>query len=221
MVALNFKALYALLSSLSFLCIFVSADAIDDIEAQGRPALFAALANSTTCTKENMRIRREWYVPCLPLFFLTRLTQHQRGDLSTGQRLAYIAAVKCLIGSPSQHDPKKYPGAKSRFDDFIIVHMEQTLSIHETGKFLTWHRYFSSAYEHALRTECNYNDTQPYWHWGRWAKSPQTSPLFDGSPTSIGGQGERVPHNSSIGVVGDGGGCIASGPFKGLMINLG
>ncbi|USP77635.1 uncharacterized protein yc1106_04909 [Curvularia clavata] len=204
MVALDFRAVYALFPLLSFLHVLVSADAINDLEAKGRPALYAALANSTTCTKEKLQVRREW------------------GDLPVSDKLAYIAAVKCLINNrPSQYDRNQYPGARSRFDDFIVVHMKQSQYIHGTGSFLTWHRYFTAAYEHALRKECHYNGTQPYWHWGRWAESPQTSPLFDGSPTSIGGQGEHVPHNSTLNITGEGGGCIASGPFKDMKVNLG
>ena len=36
------------------------------------------------------------------------------------------------------------------------------------------------------------------------------------------GQGEKVQHSSSgLKPAGNGGGCIASGPFKGMMVNLG
>jgi tyrosinase len=100
--------------------------------------------------------------------------------------------------------------------------MKNTLSIHGTGNFLSWHRYYTFAYENALRVECGYNGTQPYWDWGRWAASPETSPIFDGSETSMSGQGEKVQHSSSgLKPAGNGGGCIASGPFKGMMVNLG
>ena len=60
-----------------------------------------------------------------------------------------------------------------------------------------------------------------YWDWGRWASSPETSPIFDGSDTSISGQGEKVAHNSNgMKPAGNGGGCIA-GPFKDMKVNLG
>jgi hypothetical protein len=39
--------------------------------------------------------------------------------------------------------------------------MKNTLSIHGTGNFLSWHRYYTFAYENALRVECGYNGTQP------------------------------------------------------------
>jgi len=123
---------------------------------------------------------------------------------------------------PSQLDPNLYPGAKTRYDDFVVVHIKQTPHIHFTGNFLHFHRLYTSAFEYALQSECGYNGTQPYWNWGRWATNVETSPLFDGSDTSIGGQGAYVPHASNVWrPAGTGGGCIASGPFVGMQINLG
>ncbi|OAG04575.1 Di-copper centre-containing protein [Paraphaeosphaeria sporulosa] len=138
-----------------------------------------------------------------------------KGDITAAEKKAYIAAVLCITKAPSKLPAASYPGAKSRYDDFVAIHMKNTMSIHGTGNFLSWHRYFTFAYEQALRTECGYNGTQPYWDWGRWASSPETSPIFDGSETSMSGQGEKVTHNSNgMKPAGNGGGCIASGPFK-------
>lgn len=61
MVALNFRILYALLASLTLLHVVVARDLVTDLVRRGRPAMNAAIANSTTCTKEKLRIRREWY----------------------------------------------------------------------------------------------------------------------------------------------------------------
>jgi len=33
--------------------------------------------------------------------------------------------------------------------------------IFSQGNFLSWHRYYTWAYEQALRNECGYNGTQP------------------------------------------------------------
>ena len=38
----------------------------------------------------------------------------------------------CLMSKPSKLDKAKYPGAKSRYEDFVAVHMNQTMSIHGT-----------------------------------------------------------------------------------------
>jgi len=68
----------------------------------------------------------------------------------------------------------------------------------------------------------------------KWAKAPQSSPIFDGSPYSMGGNGEYIPHPGLVlpppveGVsptiyldAGFGGGCVKSGPFKNMTVNLG
>ncbi|KAK3314850.1 hypothetical protein B0H66DRAFT_563793 [Apodospora peruviana] len=163
------------------------------------------------CTLANAAKRREW------------------GSLSTNQRKDYTRAVKCLMNKPSRFDPVEVPGAKSRFDDFVAVHINQTLGIHGTANFLSWHRYFTWAYEQALRTECGYQGYQPYWNWGRWAQNPLDSPLFDGSASSMGGNGAFAPHNCTNALPtglncippGNGGGCVASGPFADMSVNLG
>lgn len=57
---------------------------------------------------------------------------HFRGDISKEERKAYIDGVLCLLNTPSKLDPELFPGAKNRYDDFVVVHMNQTLSIHGT-----------------------------------------------------------------------------------------
>ncbi|KAF1830579.1 Di-copper centre-containing protein [Decorospora gaudefroyi] len=184
--------LYALFGSLSLLSTLCAADAVNDLQNKGRAAVDAVVATSKT------------------------------GDITAAEKKAYIAAVKCITSAPSKLDATQYPGAKTRYDDFVAIHMKNTLTIHGTGNFLSWHRYYTFAYEHALRVECGYDGTQPYWDWGRWATSPETSPIFDGSDTSMSGQGEKIPHSSTgLKPAGEGGGCIKSGPFKDMKVNLG
>ncbi|KAI9841941.1 MAG: hypothetical protein M1838_003337 [Thelocarpon superellum] len=87
------------------------------------------------------------------------------------------------------------------------------------------------AYEVALREQCGYNGSQPYWAWDLDGGSPQTSPVFDGSEYSMSGDGAPVPHAGLNLTVpgfatlllppGTGGGCVMSGPFKNLSVNLG
>jgi tyrosinase len=114
------------------------------------------------------------------------------------------------------------------------------MSIHGTGNFLTWHRYFTYGYEKALREECGYKVSkrswrvcdpcadvfnikgyQPYWNWFTYQDNLRASPIFDGSDTSMGSDGAFVKHNGSVGGAGkvflpsgQGGGCITGGPFK-------
>jgi tyrosinase len=163
------------------------------------------------------------------------VTDLPRGSLSKRERLAYINAVKCLQSKPSKYPSGEAPGAKSRYDDFVVVHIKQTLEIHYTANFLSWHRWFTWAYETALREECGYTGAQPYWNWGFTAITGlKNSPIFDGSATSMSGDGAPLPGKAdqimlgaSQGLdpiylpVGSGGGCVTSGPFSNMTVNLG
>ncbi|KAL2062516.1 hypothetical protein VTL71DRAFT_6782 [Oculimacula yallundae] len=163
-----------------------------------------------TCSLRDVVIRRNW------------------DHLSPDDRTSYINAVLCLMNRPSLLNQEQYPGAKSRYDDFVAVHINQTLSIHGTGNFLGWHRYFVFTYEQTLRNECGYKGYQPYWNWGTNAANPSKSPVFDGSATSLSGNGAFLLHNGSLAGTGNiflpseqGGGCVTSGPFKNMLVNLG
>jgi len=207
MISLQFTsccANFILLYLLPTLARFSLADTVSDLQTKGRTALNAQLAQSSTCSNDELQIRQEW------------------GDLSASQRKSYTAAVLCLMDSPSQLPTGKFPGAHNRYEDFVVVHMQQTLTIHNTGSFLSWHRYFIWAYEQALQNECGYEGNQPYWDWGRWAIGVETSPIFDGSDTSMSGNGEKISHNATeTGPAQNGGGCVLSGPFKNMTVHLG
>lgn len=156
------------------------------------------------------------------------------GSLSKQERLDYINAVKCLQKLPPKTPASVAPGAKSRFDDFIVTHIQQTLTIHYSCHFMPWHRWFTYQYEKALRDECGYKGYQPYWDWPRYAEAPQDSPLFNGDPYSLGGNGEYIPHDGPVIVpppgvgggnislpAGVGGGFVKTGPFADMTVNLG
>ena len=156
------------------------------------------------------------------------------GSLSKAERLAYVNAVKCLQSKPAKTPASVAPGAKSRFDDFVVTHIQQTLDIHYSGVFQAWHRWFVYQYELALRNECGYTGYQPYWDWPKYAKAPQDSPIFNGDPYSLGGNGEYIPHDGPVivpppGIGGDnislpagvGGGFVKTGPFANMSVNLG
>ncbi|KAK4182604.1 putative tyrosinase [Podospora australis] len=152
------------------------------------------------------------------------------GSLSGAERIAYTNAVKCLMAKPALLDPVEFPGSRTRYDDFVAVHVAQTFEIHSTASFLSWHWYFTWAYEQALRKECGYNGYQPYWNWGKDAHDPLNSPIFDGGATSMPGNGEFYPHNCTGALPtgerdcippGNSGGCVTSGPFADMVVNLG
>ncbi|KAM5510245.1 hypothetical protein FOXYSP1_10345 [Fusarium oxysporum f. sp. phaseoli] len=211
---ISFGILAALLSASSLVAASPTQSAGDlmlDLNSKAISALENAQAPTSRkkCTIANANVRRDWKA------------------LSKKERKAYINAVLCLRKKPSKADPSFAPGARTRYDDFVAVHINQTRTIHATGNFFTWHRYYTWAYEKALRDECGYKGTQPYWNWfetGDFA----TNPLFDGSETSMSGDGEFFKHNGSVsgtGLIflpsGNGGGCIKKGPFAGATANLG
>ncbi|KAL2064242.1 hypothetical protein VTL71DRAFT_4736 [Oculimacula yallundae] len=189
-------------------------DAVDELALRGLINLDAyQKASKSNCTVKNAVRRQEW------------------NDLSAPDKKRYIAAVLCLQSKPSKTPPSVAPGARSRYDDFVLVHVQQTQIIHYTGIFLPWHRYFVWAYETALRNECGYTGYQPYWNWGRYASNPLANPMVDGSDTSLSGNGLKYNYTgaplSENGVIvvmippGEGGGCVTTGPFKNMTVNIG
>lgn len=167
-------------------------------------------------------------------------TNERSGDLSKDERKEYTRAVKCILEKPSKLPAGKYPGAKSRYDDFVVVHMNNTPAVHATANFMVicsictpnqanifkhWHRYYIWAYETALRTECDYKGYQPYWDWSKYSDLVN-SPIFNGDEYSMGGNGDFVTHSgTNLGMVnlpaGPGGGCVTKGPFANTTIHLG
>ena len=148
------------------------------------------------CSLRNLRVRREW------------------GTLSKKQRKNYIKAVKCLQSKPALTPSTVASGAKTRFDDFVVTHINQTMTIHYTANFLSWHRYYVWLYEEALREECGFTGDQPYWDWAKTARHGLlNSPVFDGSETSMSGDGESThTANQTQIILGGSGGSGAPGP---------
>ncbi|KAK8103504.1 tyrosinase [Apiospora kogelbergensis] len=166
------------------------ADVVDKLRDSSFGKLETYAASSLAggaCTLENASIRREW------------------SDLSADERIAYTTAVRCLQKLPAKSDAKEVPGARSRFDDFMAVHMAKTPFVHNSANFLAWHRYFLFTYEKALKEECGYAGAHPYWNWDRYAADPANSPLFNGNASSMGMAS----------------GCNTQGPFADYQVNLG
>ncbi|MCJ1263947.1 hypothetical protein MMC22_003818 [Lobaria immixta] len=155
--------------------------------------------------------------------------------LSTQERKSYINAVLCLRSVKPALYESVVRGTSSRYDDFQAVHINQSSIIHLDAPFLAWHRWFTWTYEETLRHECGYNGSQPYWDWTLDAHNIETSPLFDGSDSSMSGNGVAIPHadvrkvNSfpgrpiSVSVIpaGTGGGCVITGPFANITVAFG
>ncbi|KAF8851362.1 Di-copper centre-containing protein [Acephala macrosclerotiorum] len=177
----------------------------EDLTSRGQPS---------PCNRNTVAIRKEY------------------GKLTSVEKINYINAVKCLQQKSPRTPLSAAPGVRTRYDDFVATHINQTLRIHYTGNFLSWHRYYVWIYERSLREECGYTGYQPYWDWSKYVAAPQDNPMLDGSSTSLSGNGVFVPNRSDViltspGVAslylkpGLGGGCIYNGPFANHTVNLG
>ncbi len=78
------------------------------------------------------------------------------------------------------------------------------------------------------------DSSHQYWDWPKYASAPEKSPIFNGDPYSLGGNGEYIPHEGSIlnpppgtnavsvqFAPGVGGGYVITGPFANMTVNLG
>ncbi|KAF1816602.1 Di-copper centre-containing protein [Eremomyces bilateralis CBS 781.70] len=149
-------------------------------------------------------------------------------NLSSPAKRHYLDSVLCLFNKPSKSGA---PGARNRYDDFVVTHVLNTQQIHFTGNFLSWHRYFIRTFEQALQNECGYTGSLPYFNWSKYASNAKAAPLFDGSSTSIGGDGDfkqlsgiYIPSVSMPFQVipqEGGGGCVTSGAFQNITVNIG
>lgn len=164
-----------------------------------------AAGTNNGCTLEKAAVRREW------------------ADMSVPDREEYVRAVTCLMNQPPRAPKDLYPGALSRFDDFVAYHMTHAAELHDNYHLFPAHKHFLWVYEEALRNECNYTGYQPYMNYDRYSNDPIHSPMFNGNSSSMGGNGEPDPNykgvsqagrNPNLIVSGGGGGCVKSGPFS-------
>lgn len=66
------------------------------------------------CTLETLQIRRDWRA------------------FTPTEKKAYIRSVLCLQALPARTPSNLAAGAKTRYDDFVATHINQTLFIHRT-----------------------------------------------------------------------------------------
>jgi len=123
--------------------------------------------------------------------------------LSVKERAEWISAVKCLAKVPHKEYVVAYPNHvnytfefslaqnSSMFDDFSFIHTDLNPFIHFTAHFLPWHRSFVHRFERALREECGFKGTQPYWDWTQDADDYEHSEIWDPDTESgLGGWGD-------------------------------
>ncbi|KAI0114088.1 hypothetical protein GGR51DRAFT_505460 [Nemania sp. FL0031] len=176
------------------------------------------------CTEKTALQRREW------------------SAMSTDERKKYVSAMECLMEKESRYPAGEIPASDNYYADFAARHAELALNVHMSGSFLSFHREFVKIIEDSLHT-CGYPSDMglPYWDWPAYLGTPlNESTLFNGSPSSLGGDGEPVPGQSiyKIGAdeapmvfpvleqgdsiaPGSGGGCVVEGPFANRTLYLG
>ncbi|KAI0474091.1 hypothetical protein GGR56DRAFT_564410 [Xylariaceae sp. FL0804] len=173
--------------------------------------LLPSLAHSKTlCTRENAIPRLEY------------------SSLTSAQQTNYVSAIQCIMAKPSLLH-SLVPATTNKFDDYAAVHVNMTISIHIDGIFLAWHRHFVHLMEQELH-QCGWPAGLglPYWNWTLPVyASLETSPLFDGSATSLGGNGlydpNTGPYVTPSGAElphGSGGGCVTTGPFANRTVSF-
>lgn len=161
------------------------------------------------CTYENAAVRTEFRA------------------MSKEMRKQFTDSVTCLKNMPPQNaDLSAYGGenggVKSRYDEYVATHIENTFKIHNTADFLAWHRHFIFEFESDLKNSCGYTGTLPYWDWTIDAQAVDKSEIFNGDEYSMGGNGEYIAGRADtyLGLQdlnfppGTGGGCVYSGPFS-------
>ncbi|KAJ4480272.1 Di-copper centre-containing protein [Lentinula aciculospora] len=84
--------------------------------------------------------------------------------LDRDERAAWISAVKCLAASPNNPD--------------LVA------TIHQTGMFLPFHRWFVHSVEKAMVEKCGFSGRFPYWNW------TIDAPDFYESSYGVGGWGD-------------------------------
>ncbi|CZS97222.1 related to monophenol monooxygenase (tyrosinase) [Rhynchosporium agropyri] len=189
---------------------------LDAYQTQASDNMKAILANRTSgCTLDKVVVRKEW------------------NALSLAERVEYTDAVLCLRTKAPITPPSVGNGIKSRYDDFVAVHVNQSSFVHWTIYFLPWHRYLIHSYEVSLREECGYTGYQPYWDWSLNGGNITAQAMFSGEVGSLGGNGQYIPHGPSNVTIpstppqfvnipaGTGGGCIQDGPFAGINVTMG
>ncbi|KAI0881487.1 Di-copper centre-containing protein [Annulohypoxylon maeteangense] len=179
-----------------------SGKALKDMGKLAYDTALARLDGTGKCTKENVRVRKEWrYIPA-------------------AERIDYVRAVNCLMTSPNVYE--NVTGPKSMFDSFGVLHYKLTPYVHNSAYFLLFHRLYVWTFEEKLRDLCGYTGTFPYWEWGLDATTGvENSPIFDGSETSLGSNGEKTNSSNTFFPGGSGGGCVTDGPFTNYTVNFG
>lgn len=110
-------------------------DSGDVLKVLSKQALDAAMArlpdSGEGCTKENVRVRREWQVvPRVEMSTTCGIDGPSRRELPGEMRIKYTDAIQCLMNSDSLYTDVE--GAKTAFDDFAVLHYNLTPYVHNS-----------------------------------------------------------------------------------------
>ncbi|KAK6503861.1 hypothetical protein TWF481_008864 [Arthrobotrys musiformis] len=149
-------------------------------------------------------------------------------DMSMVDRFNFLLAMNCILSKPGVTPRSIWSGAKTRYDDLVATHINQTFEVHYVGHFLPFHRYYTWTMEKMLRDEAGYTGAFPYWDWHRDVGQGNAkffaSPIWDAN-LGFGGNGALLPvpaEQAAFAVPGrTGGGCVTTGAFKNMVVNLG
>ncbi|KAG6355310.1 hypothetical protein INS49_003271 [Diaporthe citri] len=164
---------------------------------------FTSLASSLGPPCKDPIVRKEWRT------------------LSRSEKGSYLDAVECITTKPSLTPRFNNSGVKSRRDDLLYTHIQQTFSIHYVGHFLPWHRYLVATHEHMLRGRVRLRRGLAVLGLdaGTWTPA-RRSPTRQCPTRSRGSAGtaptSRANSSDPSAVPGrTGGGCVVDGPFAG------
>lgn len=123
-------------------------------------------------------------------------------------RIAFIAAIKCLLNKPPSGN---FQPARNRYEDFVRLHQLYMPNVHGNPKFLIWHRYYLWAFEDVLRKECGFDRAMVWWDETLDAGHFYQNDMFSSSQFF----GTIPPPNNGQPS------CITTGAFAGLTLNIG
>lgn len=151
---------------------------LDEFAAHALEVAKTRIANSTgTCTPENVIVRKEIE------------------SLSGDEMIAYTSALNCLMQLAAKTPSELAPGAKTRYDDWVTAHINQTLVIHGTV------RTNDGIPTQKKKIANSSSDRQIFsagtvYSPGRWSRACATSAIIPApSPT---GTGPRPPSKVSM-----------------------
>ncbi|KAH8667387.1 Di-copper centre-containing protein [Tricladium varicosporioides] len=133
-------------------------------------------------------------------------TRKEWRSFTTDEQSAWIDAVKCMAKLPHNDSLISTVGDfaatfanitsdSSYYDDYVYVHSDLNPTIHFTGLFFPFHRYFVWSYTQSLIKDCGYTGVSPYWDWTLDAADFVGSTMWSDDTASGLGQASGIEAN--------------------------